>query len=124
MSATFKLRIVTPESDFYSGEIEYLCIDTPDGKQGIMRGALPRVIVLSKGRIEIKTSVVDTVILCGDGLVYVSDDGVTILSENCRYEDGDEEVEIAPHDDRTLDTAKAKIAMTVGKMKKTNKSKA
>ena len=41
--STFELRIVTPDGLFYSGEVEYLSVQTTDGRVGFMRGALPRV---------------------------------------------------------------------------------
>ena len=76
---TFLLKIVTPKRDFYTGEIDYLCIDTPDGKQGFLRGALPRVGVISRGTAEITTSVLKLKAFCGDGIYKVDDRGVLLL---------------------------------------------
>ena len=87
---TFHLHIVTPKSDFYSGEIESLTVETPNGREGFLSGALPRVLIMKEGVIEIETSVLKSRIISGDGFVCVSSGGVTILSEHCRFE-GDEE---------------------------------
>ncbi len=84
---TFHLHIVTPTSDFYSGEIESLSVDTPDGREGFLCGALPRVLMMKAGVIEIETSVLNVKIISGDGFVCVDDKGVTILAESCRFED-------------------------------------
>ena len=45
--STFRLHVVTPMRDFYSGEVEYVSVKTPDGREGFLSGALPRVAVLS-----------------------------------------------------------------------------
>ncbi|MCH5350466.1 MAG: hypothetical protein J1F39_00660, partial [Clostridiales bacterium] len=84
--STFLLKIVTPSSDFYTGEIDYLCIDTPDGKQGFLSGALPRVGIISRGAIEITTSVLKMRAICGDGIYKVDKSGVLILVDSCAFE--------------------------------------
>ncbi|MCH5162537.1 MAG: hypothetical protein J1G38_03510 [Clostridiales bacterium] len=115
------MHIVTPSSDFYTGEIEYLCVDTPDGKVGIMHGAISRIAVLSAGCIEIKTPVLEQRAYCGDGLFFVNSDGVTILTEKCRFE-GDEEDD-APESEydaasaHAYKTAKAQLAATLKHMR-------
>lgn len=123
--STFRLSIVTPEKEFYSGEIEYLCVDTPDGKAGFMRGAMPRIVALSSGHIVIKTSVIETDIICGDGLICVGDDEITVISEKCVYanDDGHEDSDAAVNKldgaktARMIDKAKAGIAASIKKMR-------
>ena len=87
---SFLLHIVTPDNDFYTGEIEYLCVDTPNGKEGFMHGAASSIAVLKAGIIDIKTSVLELKAICGDGLIYVDRDSVTVLTEHCRF-DGEED---------------------------------
>ena len=122
---SFRLHIVTPDSDFYTGDIEYLCVDTPNGKEGFMHGALPRIAVLSAGSIEIKTSVLELKAHCGGGLVYVNRDGITVLTENCRF-DGDEdeglskEEEYKSASDNEYKTAKVKLAQSIKRMRDTD----
>ncbi len=121
MSA-FHLRIVTPSSDFYSGEIEYLSVDTPDGKMGLMKNALPRVALISAGEIDIKSSVIQNKFICGEGLIIVEKSGVTILTEKCRLA-GEEEEPVTTDEEnaiasaRELKIAKARIAASMKKMK-------
>ena len=117
---TFLLKIVTPSSDFYTGEIDYLCIDTPDGKQGFLRGALPRIGIVSRGTIEITTSVLKMRAFCGDGIYKVDGNGVLLLVDGCAFE-GDEAREISV--DKTEDgvkNAKVQIAASFKKMRETN----
>lgn len=121
---TFRLRIVTPASDFYTGDIEYMSADTVDGRIGFMRGALPRVCILSAGVIEIKTSVISQRVLCGDGLISVGRDGITVLSERCRFDGDDEDRSDEMYDEHggRYNEMKAELAKSFKKMKKRSHS--
>ncbi len=119
--STFRLHIVTPTKDFYSGEVEYVSVDTPDGKEGFLKDALPRVAILSRGCIEVKTSVLEMRIICGDGLVSVTESGVTVLSEFCRFEDEDSGDESETGDvlsEEEYKRVKAKLGSSIKNMRK------
>ncbi len=88
--STFPLRIVTPSGEAYAGAIEYLSVNTPDGREGFLRGALPRVVLLADGRIEIKTEVIELEAQVGGGIVCVEADGVTVLTDSCVFADDNE----------------------------------
>ncbi|MBD5131648.1 MAG: F0F1 ATP synthase subunit epsilon [Clostridiales bacterium] len=81
--STFDLKIVTPKSDFYNGEIEYLSFNTTDGSVGFMRGALPRITVVKEGKLVIKSQTVNETFYCGDGIVRVKNDGITVIVSYC-----------------------------------------
>lgn len=113
------MNVVTPTRDFYSGEVEYVSIGTPDGREGFLSGALPRVAVLSAGAIEVKTSVLEMRMICGGGIVSVAPDGVTVLTERCRFEgDAAEEQTTAAPTDGSVKLAKAKLGTSIKNMKK------
>lgn len=112
------MHVVTPMRDFYSGEVEYVSVGTPDGREGFLSGALPRVAVLSAGVIEIKTSVIETRIVCGDGLVSVTPSGVTVLSEHCRFEGEAVEDDERPVHDDAVKLAKTKLATSIKNIRK------
>lgn len=117
--STFRLNVVTPTRDFYSGEVEYVSIGTPDGREGFLSGALPRVAVLSDGLIEVRTSVLEMRMICGGGIVSVTPDGVTVLTESCRFEDDapSEDGDTARADE-SVKLAKAKLGTSIKNMKK------
>lgn len=121
----FKLHIVTPESDFYSGIVEYLSADTTDGKIGFLHGASPRVTILSSGVMEIKTSVDVMRVENGEGFICVDGDGITVISESCRFADdapqSDRYGERMPSD-RAYDMARAKIAQSIKNLKSKKQS--
>lgn len=114
---TFHLKIVTPASDFYTGDVEYMSADTVDGRIGFMRGALPRVCILSSGVIEIKTSVISQRVLCGEGLILVNADGITVLSKHCGYEGDDESRDDVVYDPNSgeYSAMKADLAASINK---------
>ena len=118
------MHIVTPYSDFYTGDIEYLCVDTPNGKEGFLIGALPRIAVLSAGCIDIKTSVLELKAYCGAGIVCVSADGITVLTEKCRF-DGDEEDDgfaVSEYTDAKASEYKAAKAQLAARIKRMRES--
>lgn len=113
--STFGLRIVTPDGLFYTGEVEYLSVQTADGREGFMRGALPRVGILCAGRVEFKTSVIEKSVNCGDGIIRVSGDGVTVITEFAESDDAprgasDGSAELSS---REYQAAKVKIASSI-----------
>ena len=95
---SFFLQIATPDRDFFSGEVEYLSVDTPTGREGFMRGALPKIAVLSAGKIEINVDGQKTAFVCSDGIIYVKPDGISLLTGSCRNAGEAEPVELASAD--------------------------
>jgi len=53
MAPAFNLEIVTPERNFFSGDVEMLIIRTPDGEMGILPGHIPMVVAVAVGSIRI-----------------------------------------------------------------------
>jgi F-type H+-transporting ATPase subunit epsilon len=53
MAKLFNLEIMTPDRQFFSGEIESLIVDTPHGELGILYNSLPIVAILRTGIIKI-----------------------------------------------------------------------
>lgn len=112
---TFTLKIVTPSSEFYTGEVDYLCIDTSDGKQGFLRGAIARVGLISRGTIEITTSVLKMRAVCGDGIYKVDKSGVLLLVDSCAFE-GEKGEAFSDREDVNINNAKVQIASMFKKM--------
>ena len=114
----FHVNITTPERNVYSGDIEHLRVNTPDGKIGMLYGALPRVCIITEGDVEINTTVLQLHAECGDGIMIAEGDRVTVLAEFCVF-DGE------PREEQTIERAgdpyklaKAKIASALGRSDK------
>ncbi len=114
--SSFYLRIATPDADRFSGRVEYVSLDTPDGRIGLMRGALARIAVLDAGRIEITDGGTKKIFVCGDGLVRVDAGGVTVLTSKCGPQDENEDA-ADKGSVSDLKLAKVAIASSLKKMK-------
>lgn len=53
MYSKFQLEIITPEREFFSGEVEQVIIITVDGERGILKGHYPIVAALLPGSIRL-----------------------------------------------------------------------
>ncbi|MDE7165389.1 MAG: hypothetical protein K2O04_08225 [Clostridiales bacterium] len=116
---SFSLRIATPALDVFSGTVDYVSLNTPDGRAGFLRGALPRVAVLSAGIIEITVGDEKISLYGADGIFSISSDGMTIVTSSC-YDSEQPQQEIEPVDSnagRQERYAKARIASSLIKMK-------
>lgn len=116
----FYVSITTPERNVYSGDIEHLRVNTPEGKIGLLHGALPRVCIISKGDMRIKTAVLDLCAKCGDGVMIVEGDKVKVLTEYCVFDDEAQETEAAERAGDPYKLAKAKIASALGRSDKSH----
>ena len=116
--STFALHIVSPVRDIFSGTVDYVSLNTPDGRAGFLRGALSRVAVLSEGVIEIAVGEEKLSFYCGDGIYSVNDGGMTIAV--CECYDLDKPENDGPINEvsaRQYKYAKARIASSLIKMK-------
>lgn len=53
MAVTFKLEVLTPERNFFNGDVEMLVLRAPDGEIGILSGHMPLVTAVAAGPIKI-----------------------------------------------------------------------
>lgn len=54
MAKEFKLRIYTPEKQFFYGDVESLVLRATDGEQGVMAGHEPMITALEAAPMRIK----------------------------------------------------------------------
>lgn len=117
--STFALRIATPARDVFSGNVDYVSVNTHDGRAGFLRGALPRVAVISEGVIEITVGDEKMSIYSTDGILSITADGMIIVASDS-YDLAQSQDENALLDDSAglrYKYAKARIASSLIKMK-------
>ena len=85
--ARFRLEIITPERQFFDGEVESLVIDTPDGKRGIMARHLPMVVALSIGAVSFKSEGIWKTCFASEGFVEVRPDETIIYAQVMEWPD-------------------------------------
>lgn len=116
------MRIATPARDVFSGNVDYVSVNTPDGRAGFLRGALPRVAVLSEGVIEITVGDEKISIYSSDGIFSITSDGMTIVASES-YDLDKTQDDGVPFDNGAglrFKYAKARIASSLIKMKGKN----
>lgn len=75
------LKIITPEREVYSDEIEQVTLPTADGEITVLPHHIPLVSVLKAGEILIKKDGAIIPLAVSGGMLRVSVDGVTILAD-------------------------------------------
>lgn len=120
--STFALRIATPARDVFSGNVDYVSVNTPDGRAGFLRGALPRVAVLSEGVIEITVGDEKISLYTADGIFSITADGMTIVASYSYdlTQAQDDSTSLDDNAEMKYKYAKARIASSLIKMKGKN----
>ncbi|MEM0965409.1 MAG: ATP synthase F1 subunit epsilon [Verrucomicrobiota bacterium] len=76
-----KLTIITPEKTAYSGEADYVVLNTEDGEVGILPGHLPLVTLLVPGDIQVEKGSEKEALAVDKGFAEVSNDEIRVLTE-------------------------------------------
>lgn len=85
---TYKLKIVTPEKIFFDGETEQITIRTTEGDIGILAGHIKYACNIVAGPLKVKQENGEyRVAALSEGILKVSDEGVTVLSSTAEWAD-------------------------------------
>ncbi len=83
----YKLKIVTPEKIFFDGEAEQITIRTTEGDIGILANHIKYVCNIVAGPLKIKDSSGEREAALSEGILKVSDEGVTVLASAVEWAD-------------------------------------
>jgi F-type H+-transporting ATPase subunit epsilon len=81
------LEIITPERQFFKGEVESVIIPTPDGQMSIQRMHEPMVAALSIGEMKLCIEGEWSVCTASEGFVEVRPDETVIFSQAVEWPD-------------------------------------
>ncbi len=81
MPAEYMLEIITPERQFFLGQVESVIIPTPDGQMSIQRMHEPMVAALSIGEMKLCIKGEWSVCTTSEGFVEVRPDETIIFSQ-------------------------------------------
>ncbi|MCT4592776.1 MAG: ATP synthase F1 subunit epsilon [Anaeromicrobium sp.] len=87
MASTFKLEIVTPERDFFEGEVEEIVVRTVSGDLGILKDHMHTVSPLAPGVVKIKQEGKFKEAACSGGFIQVKTEKTTIVADACEWPD-------------------------------------
>ncbi len=82
-----KLNIVTPNRNFYNGDVNMIIVKTVDGEIGILPNHLPLVSILDIGMIDIKNDSEEKSATINMGFIQVVDNEVSIFTDSAEWPD-------------------------------------
>jgi F-type H+-transporting ATPase subunit epsilon len=81
LPSLIQLEIVTPEKQFYCGEVDAVTVPGINGYMGILPGHAPLLSELKIGVITVRTGTHEERFFCSWGFVEVLSDQVSVLAE-------------------------------------------
>ena len=84
---TYSLDILTPQRQFFSGEVEALTIRPPDGSLTVLAGHAPLIAPFGPGCLGIKTEGEWREAFHSEGFMEVSRTQVVIFAQLCEWAD-------------------------------------
>ncbi len=76
-----RLDIVTPEKKAFSDEIDSVVVPGAEGEMGILKSHAPLVTTLQPGELRYMKNGVETSLAIGTGIVEISNDQVSVLTD-------------------------------------------
>ena len=87
MSKLFNLKILTPEREFFDGDVEAVTATAPDGKVTVLADHAPLIMPVNVGNISIKKNGVWEDSVNSAGFMEVHHKGVLIFVQTCEHPD-------------------------------------
>ena len=87
MAKLFNLKILTPEREFFNGDVEGVTADAPDGSVMILADHAPFIMPVSIGKIGVKCDGKWDYSVNTDGFLEVRNEGVVIFVQACEHPD-------------------------------------
>ena len=87
MPKLFNLKILTPEREFFSGDVEGVTADAPDGSVMILADHAPFIMPVKIGKIGVKQDDRWDFSVNTEGFLEVRNDGVVIFVQACEHPD-------------------------------------
>lgn len=81
MASTLKIKIITPDATVFSDEVEMITLPGVEGQMGVYPQHVPLMTQMVPGEILLRQKGVDYAMAVGEGLVEVTGDHVSILTD-------------------------------------------
>ena len=85
MSKLFNLLILTPEREFFDGDVEAVTVETTDGKITILADHTPFIVPVLVGDIKVKKDGIWDESVNSEGFMEVNHHGVMIFVQTCEH---------------------------------------
>jgi len=87
MAKLFNLKILTPEREFFNGDVEAVSADAPDGNLMILADHAPIIMPIEIGLIRVKQDGKWDESVNTEGFLEVHHEGVLIFVQTCEHPD-------------------------------------
>jgi len=87
MAKLFNLKILTPEREFFDGDVEAVTASAPDGKVTVLADHTPFIMPVVFGNIKIKRDGIWEDSVNSEGFMEVHHEGVIIFVQTCEHPD-------------------------------------
>jgi F-type H+-transporting ATPase subunit epsilon len=94
MASTLKLEIVTPEGSAYSEQVEMVTLPGVEGQFGVYPQHLPLMTQMVPGEIIVRQDARDQSFAVGEGMIEVTGDHVSILTDMAIHADHIDEAKV------------------------------
>jgi len=94
MASTLKLEIVTPEGPAYSEQVEMVTLPGVEGQFGVYPAHLPLMTQMVPGEIIVRQEARDHSFAVGEGMIEVTGDHVSILTDMAIHADHIDEAKV------------------------------
>lgn len=85
MAETMKLQVITPDKQFYNGDVTMVELNTADGEMGIYPKHIPLTVAVTPGVLRIHGDNGARKAALLSGFIQVLPEKVTILAESCEW---------------------------------------
>lgn len=85
--AVLQLSVLTPEQEFFSGEVEGVSVTLPDGELCILAGHAPLVAPLMAGSFKIKQHGVWREAFAAEGHIEVGREHTYVFAQACEWQE-------------------------------------
>ena len=85
MANTFQLEILTPERHFFSGQVDALTFEAPDGQWTILKNHAPMIAALRAGTVKFRVDGVWKEAVNSEGYMEISAAGIILFAQTCEW---------------------------------------
>lgn len=85
MAETMKLQVITPDKEFYSGDVTMVELNTADGEMGIYPKHIPLTVAVAPGVLKIHKDSEEKKAALLSGFIQIMPEKMTILAESCEW---------------------------------------
>jgi len=118
MAKLFNLKILTPEREFFDGDVEAVSADAPDGSVMVLADHAPFIMPVSIGNISVKIDDKWESSVNSEGFMEVRRDGVMIFVQSCEHPDEIDARRAEEARKRAIEDMRQKQSMTEYKQSK------